>query len=119
MADSSETRSAASSAAENDDDYDPPEALEAFCGKGVLTKELQAAGFSAVGIDYKGNKNKPVAKVVWLDLTQREDQLQFWEIIRTGKVRYVTLLIFSAFPKGGAQGCTVLRPPRGLLGFGG
>ena len=54
---------------------DPPEAIEAFCGKAVLTKELQNAGFTAVGIDYRANKDKPVAKVLWLDLTKREDQL--------------------------------------------
>ena len=91
IAESSGTRSAEPSEDEKEEaEYDPPHAIEAFCGKGVLTKELLAAGFAAVGIDYRANKDKPVAKVVWLDLTKREDQLQFWELIRSGKVRYVT-----------------------------
>ena len=94
VAASSDTKSAQASEDEEEENCDPPKALEAFCGKGVLTKELQAAGFSAVGIDYRANKDKPVAKVVWLDLTLREDQLQYWELIRTGKVRYVTSQIF-------------------------
>ena len=78
--------------------YVVPEAIEVFCGKAGLTKELQNAGFAAVGIDCKANKDKPVAKVIWLDLTKREDQLQFWEMIRTGRFRYVPTQISSVHP---------------------
>lgn len=83
------TRSAQTSDSEEDDNGAPPQALEIFCGKAVLTSELQKAGFEATGVDYRNNKDRPVAKVVWLDLTVRDDQMQFWDWIRTGRVRYV------------------------------
>ena len=70
-------------------DEDPPGALEVFCGQALLTKELQKAGFAATGIDHKGNKDRPLAKTVWLDLATKSGQLQFWDYIRTGRVRYV------------------------------
>ena len=68
---------------------DPPGALEIFCGQALMTKELQRAGFEAIGIDHKGNKDSPLAKTVWLDLATKSGQLQFWDYIRTGRVRYV------------------------------
>ena len=96
---SSCTRSAGDqSEIEDDGPHVVPEAIEVFCGKAGLTKELQSAGFAAVGIDCKANKDKPVAKVIWLDLTKREDQLQFWEMIRTGRFRYVPTQISSVRP---------------------
>ena len=53
-----------SQCSEEDDQTDPPGALEIFAGCGVLTAELQKAGFAAIGVDYKGNKDKPRAKII-------------------------------------------------------
>jgi len=80
---------APSEASEGEEESDPPEALEVFCGCAQYTAELQKAGFRATGIDYKGNKDKPRAKTIWLDLASRVGQLQFWDMVRTGKVKYV------------------------------
>lgn len=81
-----ETRSAAQS---DDADQEPPGAVEVFCGIAHLTLELQKVGFRAVGIDHKGCKDKPVAKALWIDLTTRRGQLEFWDIIRSQNVKYV------------------------------
>ena len=43
-------------------------AYEVFCGKAELTKRLKKAGFDAIGIDWKGNKDKPVSQVLLLDI---------------------------------------------------
>ena len=42
-------------------------AIEVFAGSARLTRALAAAGFDACGIDYNHNKDKPVAKVSWVD----------------------------------------------------
>ena len=48
-----------------------PGAVEVFCGCARMTKELQSAGFDAVGVDYRYNKDKPETKAyVELDLAR-------------------------------------------------
>ena len=84
---SSETHSV-SQCSEEDEQAGPPGALEIFAGCGALTAELQKAGFAAVGVDYK-NKDKPRAKIIWIDLTTRAGQLEFWALVRAGQIRYV------------------------------
>ena len=55
-------------------------------GLGVLGSELKKQGFAVVGIDFKGCKDKPLVKTLWIDLTTR---LEFWDIIREGNIEYV------------------------------
>ena len=92
--DDSATKSAGDSdssaeSSENVEGREPPGALEAFSGKGVLTRELGKAGFSALAIDHKNCKDTPVARTVWLDLATKEGQMEFWSFVRSGKVQYV------------------------------
>jgi len=42
-----------------------------------------------VGIDYQYNKDTPVAKTVWLDLTNPDDQQRFWDVVEEGELVYV------------------------------
>ena len=56
---------------------------------GMLGAELKKAGFAVLGIDYKGCKDKPLCKTIWLDLTTRQGQMEFWDQIRGGRVQYV------------------------------
>lgn len=75
---SSPTKSCSPSQSE-DESYEegPPVALETFCGKAALTSALKKAGFAATGIDYKGSKDKAVARTIWLDLTRRATNYSF------------------------------------------
>ena len=82
----SDTHSVASEAL---DDGTEPGAMEVFCGIAHYTLELQKAGFKAVGIDHKGCKNKPKAKALWMDLSTRAGQLEFWDVVRSQNVKYV------------------------------
>jgi len=53
-------------------------AVETFAGCGRLAGELKAAGFSAIGIDYGYNKDKPLSKVINMDLSTERGQKSFW-----------------------------------------
>ena len=64
-------------------------AIEVFNGLGMLGAELKKAGFAVLGIDFKGCKDKPLCKTIWLDLTTRQGQLEFGDQIRGGRVKYV------------------------------
>ena len=50
--------------------------------KAALTRALTREGFSGTGIDFKMNKDKPVARTVWLDLATEFGQKAFCAIIR-------------------------------------
>ena len=63
---------------------------EVFGGCCRLTKEFQVAGFDAEGIDWTGNKDRPVAKFQLLDLAAKWGQDRFWEMIGKGNVKVVT-----------------------------
>jgi len=78
-----------SAAVSEDNDQEQPGAIEVMCGVAHLTLELQKVGFQAVGIDHKGCKDKPVAKSLWIDLTTRRGQLEFWDIVRSRNIKYV------------------------------
>lgn len=67
----------------------PPKALEVMCGCAELTSELHKAGFDATGIDYKGCKDKAKSRVIWIDLATRLGQLEFWDLVHAGSVRYI------------------------------
>ena len=64
-------------------------AYEAFCGAAGLTGSLTKAGFKAIGIDYKGNKDKPKARCIWLDLTRKADQKESLAMVKSKDVAYV------------------------------
>ena len=49
-------------------------AVEVMCGCARLTKEFNTAGFEAVGIDCKNNKDTPLAKCKWIDLSTTRGQ---------------------------------------------
>jgi len=53
-------------------------AIETFAGCGRLAGELQKVGFEAIGIDCKDNKDRPVSKVINMDLTTAWGQNAFW-----------------------------------------
>ena len=87
--DSSDTRSITPSPAKEEPYKDPPKAVEVFNGLGVLGSELKKQGFAVIGIDFKGCKDKPLVKTMWIDLSTRAGQLEFWDIIREGNISYV------------------------------
>jgi len=55
--------------------------IEVFSGSARLTKALSAAGFDAVGIDYKQSKVKPEGKTVWMDLTTNAGASAFESLV--------------------------------------
>ena len=68
-------------------DVKKPGAVEVFCGCARMTKELQSAGFNAVGVDYRYNKDKPETKAyVELDLARPWGMLcdQLWKVRLVG-----------------------------------
>jgi len=87
--DSSDTRSVLPSPLTGENCEEPPVAIEVFNCLGVLGAELKKQGFAVIGIDRKGCKDKPLCRTVWIDLSTRLGQLEFWDIIRKGKVKYV------------------------------
>ena len=64
-------------------------AWEVFCGCAKLTKALCGVGFNAKGFDYSGNKDKPVAKVVMVDLASSWGQREFWRLVDTESPDFV------------------------------
>jgi hypothetical protein len=64
-------------------------AYEAFCGSGRLTLALTKSGFNATGIDYKGNRDAPKARYIWLDLAKPSGQRQFTRLMEADDVAYV------------------------------
>ena len=40
-------------------------------------------------VSFKGNKDKPVAKCIWIDMSSKAGVEKFWEYIATGRVKYV------------------------------
>ena len=80
-----------------------------FCGKAELIRKLRNAGFDALGIDYKGNKDKPVAQVLILDINAdwgRE------EVERKIFAAQVVVLTFAS-PCGTAARCREIRRKEG------
>eukprot|EP00973_Karenia_brevis_P053110 7383097-Karenia_brevis.AAC.1 len=55
--------------------------VEVCCGSGRMASESQRHGFSPIGIDYKGNKDKPQCSYVELDLTTPHGQREAWKIL--------------------------------------
>ena len=41
-------------------------AYEVFCGSAGLTSALTKVGFEATGVDFKGNKDKPKGRCLWI-----------------------------------------------------
>ena len=50
---------------------------------------MQQAGWSALGVDYAWNKDKPIGPAVYLDLTTQAGQDALWQIIVDRKCVYV------------------------------
>ena len=77
-----------------------PGSLELFCGCARMTKELAAAGFDAVGVDYNRNKDKPESKAyVELDLSKEWGLLEVLKLVKDKKVK----ITFMAPPCGSAS----------------
>ena len=85
-------------------------ALEVCCGCARMTKELRAAGFDAVGIDYNRNKDKPESKsYVELDLSKPWGLAEMYKLIKSKRVK----LTFSAPPCGSASAARLIRRKNG------
>ena len=77
-------------------------AVEVFCGCARMSKELKAAGFDAVRVDYSRNKGKPETKsYVELDLSKEWGVKELYKIIKEKNVK----ITFSAPPCGSAARC--------------
>ena len=74
-----------------------------------MTKWLKQVGFNALGIDYKGNKDKPATGVLLLDLSQSLSQA---ELERQTFASDVVLLWFAP-PCGTASRSREIRRPVG------
>ena len=86
--------------------YQKPGGLEIFCGCARMTKELQAAGFDAVGIDYSRNKDKPETKAyVELDLTKTWGMQEVMRLVKSKNVK----ITFMAPPCGSASAARLIR----------
>ena len=64
-------------------------AYEVFCGAAGLTLNLSKAGFNAVGIDHKSNKDKPKGRCLWIDLSTRFGQEDLRKRVLHDTVAYV------------------------------
>ena len=80
-------------------------AFEVGCGRAVLTRALQRAGWGATGIDWQGNRDRPVAKCIWLDLTTAIGQQLFWKLVRS----HPTIFVHFAPPCGTASRAREIR----------
>ena len=50
---------------------------------------MQQAGWSALGVDYSWNKDKPIGPYIYLDLSTQAGQAAFWQIVADRKCVYV------------------------------
>jgi hypothetical protein len=64
-------------------------AYEVFCGSGRLTLALAKSGFNAIGIDYKGNRDAPKGRCIWLDLAKPSGQRECTRLLEADDVAYV------------------------------
>ena len=60
----------------------PPLALELCCGHAGLAFACCKVGFVGQGVDWQGNKHKPVVPIMRIDLTTQEGQKEVWRILR-------------------------------------
>ena len=72
---------------DEDETTDMPEkrkrgAVEVFCGCARLTRELNTAGLDAIGVDYFGNKDKPLSKSTCIDLLSDWGQAALRKLIK-------------------------------------
>ena len=63
--------------------------LEVFCGSAKLSAELKKQGFHAVGIDWAGNKDTPMAQVVRMDCTDPSSFHTILRIVKENNIAYV------------------------------
>lgn len=66
-------------------------AFELMCGCGRLAAALQAAGFRAIGVDWKGNKDSPVCEYRVADLTTTVGQTQVRNLVQDPLTGCVTI----------------------------
>ena len=64
-------------------------AFEVFCGAAGLTLNLTKAGFDALGVDHKGNKDKPKGRCLWIDLSTKRGQDDLRKMVLHDTVAYV------------------------------
>ena len=75
----------------NNNDNKRAGAVEVFCGRARLSKELCSAGFEAVGVDYLANKDKPISASTMIDLRTLWGQRELKKLIKDINARLVWL----------------------------
>ena len=65
--------------------------LELFAGSARLSRALRRRGLNAYGVDHKGNRHKPQAPMIVVDLTTTSGHEVIWRSIKGGKVVAVHL----------------------------
>ena len=66
-----------------------PVAFEIFAGAAGLSWALMKEGFDATGVDHRGNKDKPKAPTIWLDLTTSSGQTEMLKLLGNKELKYV------------------------------
>ena len=69
----------------------PMVTIEGICGCGMLSAELAKAGFSALGVDSRFNKDTPICKTLTLALASPHGQETFARVCSDRRVVYVHL----------------------------
>jgi len=65
-------------------------AVEAFCGTAGLSLALTREGVQTIGVDFNGNKDKPKARCMWLDLAKPSGQKEFRKMMQDAELVYVS-----------------------------
>ena len=61
-----------------------------MCGCAELTSQLIKIGFDGIGVDYKGNKDRPRAPTINADLATQHGRSTVSELLRDPRVQYVS-----------------------------
>ena len=81
--------------------------VEICCGCARLSKECQSKGLRSLGIDWKGCKDKPEGRVIWLDLTIDHGMSELMDILEANKKSLK--VVFMSPPCGTASRAREIR----------
>lgn len=81
--------------------------LEVCCGCARLTFSCMKEGLNALGIDWKGCKDKPEGRVIWLDLTTKRGMRDLKDILEANK--HTLKIVFMSPPCGTASRAREIR----------
>ncbi len=79
--------------------------IELCCGHAGYTAALAKVGFHLVGIGRNGNKHETVVPVVIADLTTADGQQIIWDLMMSGRAKYVLWGVQTIVPVAGAMEC--------------